>query len=44
VLGFTLVEDTSKPEQDKRWVLVAPPGTSILVPGAALLLTSARLR
>jgi catechol 2,3-dioxygenase-like lactoylglutathione lyase family enzyme len=26
VLGFTLVEDTCQPEQDKRWVLVAPPG------------------
>ena len=35
VLGFTLVEDTYIPEQDKRWVLVAPPGaptgTSILL-------------
>jgi catechol 2,3-dioxygenase-like lactoylglutathione lyase family enzyme len=26
-LGFTLVEDTYRPEQDKRWVLVAPPGS-----------------
>lgn len=25
VLGFTLVEDTYQPEQDKRWVLVAAP-------------------
>jgi catechol 2,3-dioxygenase-like lactoylglutathione lyase family enzyme len=25
-LGFTLVEDTYFPEQDKRWVVVAPPG------------------
>jgi catechol 2,3-dioxygenase-like lactoylglutathione lyase family enzyme len=25
-LGFTLVEDTYQPEQDKRWVIVAPPG------------------
>jgi catechol 2,3-dioxygenase-like lactoylglutathione lyase family enzyme len=25
-LNFTLVEDTYQPEQDKRWVLVAPPG------------------
>ena len=25
-LGFTLVEDTYQPGQDKRWVLVAPPG------------------
>jgi catechol 2,3-dioxygenase-like lactoylglutathione lyase family enzyme len=27
-LGFTLVEDTYIPEQDKRWVVVAPPGSS----------------
>ena len=27
-LGFTLVEDTYLPEQDKRWVVVAPPGAS----------------
>ena len=27
-LHFTLVEDTYQPEQDKRWVLVAPPGAS----------------
>ncbi len=26
-LGFTLIEDTYIPEQDKRWVLVAPPGS-----------------
>jgi len=26
-LGFTLVEDTYQPEQDKRWVVVAPPGS-----------------
>ena len=26
VLGFTLVADQFQPEQDKRWVLVAPPG------------------
>ncbi len=25
-LGFDLVEDTYQPEQDKRWVVVAPPG------------------
>ena len=25
-LGFTLVEDSYQPEQDKRWVVVAPPG------------------
>ena len=27
-LGFTLIEDTSMPAQDKRWVVVAPPGAS----------------
>ena len=27
-LHFTLVEDTYQPEQDKRWVVVAPPGSS----------------
>ena len=36
-LGFTLVEDTYQPEQDKRWVVVAPAGSS----GATLLLTRA---
>jgi catechol 2,3-dioxygenase-like lactoylglutathione lyase family enzyme len=40
VLGFTLVEDTYQPDQDKRWVVVAPPGagengTSILLARAA---------
>lgn len=33
-LNFTLLEDTYQPDQDKRWVLVAPPGST----GAALLL------
>jgi catechol 2,3-dioxygenase-like lactoylglutathione lyase family enzyme len=28
VLGFTLIEDTYIPEQDKRWVVVAPPGAT----------------
>jgi catechol 2,3-dioxygenase-like lactoylglutathione lyase family enzyme len=27
-LGFNLVEDTYIPEQDKRWVIVAPPGST----------------
>ncbi|MGI9222070.1 MAG: VOC family protein [Woeseiaceae bacterium] len=27
-LNFLLVEDTYQPEQDKRWVVVAPPGDS----------------
>ncbi len=26
-LNFTLVEDTYQPEQDKRWVVVSPPGS-----------------
>ena len=37
-LDFTLVEDTFQPEQDKRWVVIAPPGsqgTSILLARAA---------
>lgn len=37
-LGFTLVEDSPQPEQDKRWVVVAPPGpvgTSLLLARAA---------
>jgi catechol 2,3-dioxygenase-like lactoylglutathione lyase family enzyme len=36
-LGFTLVEDTYQPEQDKRWVIVAPAGSS----GTTLLLARA---
>lgn len=36
-LGFTLIEDTYIPEQDKRWVVVAPSGA----PGARLLLARA---
>jgi catechol 2,3-dioxygenase-like lactoylglutathione lyase family enzyme len=27
VLGFTLIEDTYVPEQNKRWVVVAPTGS-----------------
>jgi catechol 2,3-dioxygenase-like lactoylglutathione lyase family enzyme len=27
-LHFTLVEDTYQPEQDKRWVVIAPPGST----------------
>jgi len=26
-LHFTLIEDTYQPEQDKRWVVIAPPGS-----------------
>lgn len=36
-LHFTLVEDSYQPEQDKRWVVVAPPGSD----GASLLLARA---
>ena len=28
VLGFTLVEDSFVPEQNKRWVVVSPPGAT----------------
>jgi catechol 2,3-dioxygenase-like lactoylglutathione lyase family enzyme len=28
VLGFNLVEDSFVPEQNKRWVVVAPPGST----------------
>jgi len=37
-LNFTLLEDTYQPEQDKRWVVVAPPGsvgTTILLARAS---------
>jgi catechol 2,3-dioxygenase-like lactoylglutathione lyase family enzyme len=36
-LGFTLIEDTYIPGQDKRWVTVAPPGST----GPLLLLARA---
>ncbi len=36
-LSFTLVEDTHQPEQNKRWVVVSPPGTV----GTTLLLARA---
>jgi catechol 2,3-dioxygenase-like lactoylglutathione lyase family enzyme len=36
-LHFTLAEDTYQPEQDKRWVVVSPPGSS----GTTLLLAKA---
>ncbi|MBS5935250.1 MAG: VOC family protein [Clostridiales bacterium] len=36
-LHFTLVEDTYQPEQDKRWVVIAPPGTN----GTTILLARA---
>ena len=36
-LHFTLLEDSYQPEQDKRWVVVTPPGSS----GTNLLLAKA---
>jgi len=36
-LGFVLIEDTYVPEQDKRWVVIAPPGAT----GSQLLLARA---
>ena len=36
-LNFELIEDTYQPEQDKRWVVVAPPNSS----GTTLLLARA---
>ena len=36
-LNFELIEDTYQPEQDKRWVVVAPPGST----GTTLLLARA---
>jgi catechol 2,3-dioxygenase-like lactoylglutathione lyase family enzyme len=36
-LNFTVVEDTYQPEQDKRWVVVSPPGSN----GVTLLLARA---
>jgi catechol 2,3-dioxygenase-like lactoylglutathione lyase family enzyme len=36
-LNFVLVEDTYQPDQDKRWVVLSPPGSS----GTTLLLAKA---
>ena len=36
-LRFTLIEDTYQPEQDKRWVVVSPPGST----GTTILLAKA---
>ena len=36
-LHFELVEDTYQPEQDKRWVVVSPPGSN----GTTILLARA---
>ena len=37
-LHFTLIEDSYQPEQDKRWVVVAPPGSH----GTTVLLARSR--
>lgn len=37
VLGFVLIEDIDQPQQNKRWVLIAPPGGA----GSSLLLARA---
>ncbi len=37
VLGFELIEDTHLPDENKRWVVVSPPGNT----GAKLLLAEA---
>lgn len=37
-LHFTLIEDTYQPEQDKRWVVIAPPGSAT---GTTILLARA---
>lgn len=36
-LGFELIEDSYQPEQDKRWVVVSPPGST----GVTLVLAKA---
>lgn len=40
-LGFTLVEDTAQPEQNKRWVVVSPPARDGAAAGTSLLLAQA---
>ena len=36
-LNFVLIEDTYQPDQDKRWVVIAPPGSN----GTTLLIAKA---
>ena len=38
-LGFALVSDEYQPEQDKRWVVIAPPGAGVA--GTSILLARA---
>jgi catechol 2,3-dioxygenase-like lactoylglutathione lyase family enzyme len=45
-LHFSLIEDSYQPEQDKRWVLVSPPGsnnTSLLLARASTHQTGGRV-
>jgi hypothetical protein len=46
VFGFTLVAGIHQPEQDKRWVLVAPPSSSenAATPSAAAFLVNCLAR
>jgi catechol 2,3-dioxygenase-like lactoylglutathione lyase family enzyme len=37
-MGFDLIEDTALPDEDKRWVVIAPPGSD----GTELLLAQAK--
>lgn len=40
-LGFTLIADEYQPQQDKRWVLVAPPGSESVPQACSILLARA---
>ena len=40
-LGFRLIEDTYQPAQDKRWVVIAPPGSEGDPAAASILLARA---
>ncbi len=40
-LGFTLVEDTNLPSENKRWVVIAPKTTGAETSGAKILLARA---
>jgi catechol 2,3-dioxygenase-like lactoylglutathione lyase family enzyme len=40
-LSFCLLEDTPQPEQNKRWVLIAPPGSQAQAGGVSILLARA---
>ena len=40
-LGFVLIQDVYQPEQNKRWVLIAPPGSEGQPHAASILLARA---